>query len=378
MDDISVYVHIPFCRCRCAYCDFVSNVCNTIPFESYTNRLIQEFDCRKSLLSPMQSMSSVYIGGGTPSIWPADQLARLLEHIHKGQKQPIEVTVELNPGDVSASWLETVMIAGANRFSLGVQAMSNSRLQRLGRRHSVDDAKNAVLVIQKVGNKNISVDFIYGTPGQSVHAMEEELLALCALQVPHISAYELTISPNTPLAKVPTESLCDEDALVCMWHRLGEILAEHGYGRYEVSNYAVPSFESLHNRHYWQGGAYVGIGSGAHGFLFFDEKRYRYGNTIDLKEYLGVTQLDATAPIGAGFIEQVTDAMFAAELVMLGLRCEEGIDSAKLKTVAGHDAQFQRQLTYLVDNQYLSLNNGRYIPTEQAMLFADSLALRFF
>lgn len=380
--DCAVYVHFPFCKSRCIYCDFVTNVTPLLPVQAVTAKVIQELALRREWANISGAPLSVYLGGGTPSIWPADALGEIIAAcLNGGTSSEIEVTVELNPGDVDPRWVTAVMAAGANRFSLGIQSMNDARLQWLGRRHSVNDAIDAVRVMRQCHVTNVSVDFIYATPFQKKSDLADELHALCALDVDHVSAYELSVAEGTPLHKMKLPVMSEEEREV-LWQSTGEILHQYGLARYEVSNYAKEGKFSRHNSHYWRGGPYLGIGCGAHGFVTRNGRRIRYSNGVTLQRWLSdpisLNRISRDVAVGDGFFEELTDLDFARELVMLGLRCESGIDALQLAPLIETHPTFGNALMELQDEGWLTFHNHRYLPSKKAILLADELALRFF
>lgn len=380
--DYSVYVHIPFCKSRCIYCDFVSSVLPHIPYDAYTEQVLAEYRWRKQFLPYDATLKSVYLGGGTPSLFPADKLAQWLFSFSCDASSGIEVTVEMNPGDVDAQWVDEMMLAGVTRFSVGVQSMDNDRLHWLQRRHTVEEAIAAVKLLQERGAQNITVDFIYGTPEQGLSDIRKELVSLCDLGVPHISAYELTVADNTILSSLPHIKTLNEDEKMAQWHCVNETLSRCGFELYEVSNYAQRGFRSVHNCHYWTGGQYLGLGSGAHGFLQVMGRRIRYSNGSDLSMYLN-TQLDAAHGkkqmyIANGFDEEISNIDYARELMMLGLRWVDGVDALQLDELVQTDSRFKKSIRTLLNEKLLFKKEGRYLPCTQAILLADSLAVQFF
>ncbi|MBN2715063.1 MAG: radical SAM family heme chaperone HemW [Deltaproteobacteria bacterium] len=382
MNAHTIYVHLPFCKSRCIYCDFTSNVVSPLPVHEVTQQVVSELQIRRQVLQIMSQPVAIYVGGGTPSLWPADKVAQIIAECVNGESpSAIEITVELNPGDVDRHWIKSVIKAGVNRFSLGVQGMTDSRLKWLGRRHSVADAQRAVHVLRDAGAHNISADFIYATPNQTEADMRHELDDLCAMGPDHISAYELTIAEGTPLAKMKLPGI-DHDTRASLWQQVGAHLAQQGFERYEVSNYAKDNKRSRHNSHYWRGGMYLGVGSGAHGFIINNGNRIRYSNGATLQTWLAADirtdDIEHNPFIGDGFAETLSNLDFARELVMLGLRSTEGINASQLNSLLKDNYTFMGQITQLENEGWVQLQNNRYVPSPDAMQLADELALRFF
>jgi len=388
----SVYVHLPFCRGRCPYCDFVSNDVTGVPAAPYAEALAAEWRWRASIPGGAGPFETVYLGGGTPSLWPASCLAELLRSLPMADGA--EVTVEANPGDADEAWYRELVAAGVTRFSIGVQALDGDRLRWLGRRHGVDDAARAVRYAAASGAREVSADLIYGTPGHTPSLAVDEARGLVGLGVDHVSAYELTVAPGTPLGRRATAislGLPDEDALIRTWDALGATLAGLGLERYEVSSYAAPGRRSRHNENYWRGGQYVGLGAGAHGFLMGEggcgeggsagTRGGRYANSARLEDYLDAARAgrfpEHGGGIGAGAIFDPVDAAARArEIVMLGLRWIEGVDLDELARLAG-PVRTAALSSSLAGDGYARVAGRRLVPTRDGMLIADALAARF-
>ncbi len=372
MSAFSIYVHFPFCKGRCPYCDFVSMDVDVIPRERYLGALLEEWSGCGTAAKEREPLS-VYLGGGTPSLWPAADLERLIRALEGGAKVS-EVTVELNPGDADDEWFRHLVDAGVSRFSVGVQAMDDDRLRWLGRRHDVEEAARAVTIARGSGARSVSVDLIYGTPGQTPDGLTREIRMVCELGPDHVSAYELTIAPDTPLGSRAAgldPALPDHDAMADLWLAAGSALAKAGMERYEVSSYARPGHESVHNRHYWSGGSYVGLGAGAHGFEKDGDLMIRLVNSDDVEKYMSgePAQREVIRPLD-----------HARELVMLGLRTVEGVDIERVSRDLGPDLvkQWRRIAGDIVNQGHARFVGERIVPTSSGMILADELAGRFF
>jgi putative oxygen-independent coproporphyrinogen III oxidase len=378
----SVYVHLPFCRGRCPYCDFASNDVAEVPAEAYAEALAAEWRWRASALGGLGPLDTVYVGGGTPSLWPAARLRELLELFPLAAEA--EVTVEANPGDADEAWYGELAAAGVTRFSIGVQALDGERLRWLGRRHGVDEAVRALRLARASGAGAVSADFIYGTPGHGPAEAAAEARALVGYGADHVSAYELTVARGTPLGRRAAKGdlgLPGEDALVEIWDAVGAALAGFGLERYEVSSHAAAGKRSRHNENYWRGGGYVGLGSGAHGFLAGGAGRLRYANSRVLDDYLDAALAgrfpESVGGIGEGAVsDPIDDGARARELVMLGLRWIEGVDLDELEKLAGAKRVAAFSST-LVRDGHARIKGPRLAPTREGMLLADCLAERF-
>ena len=367
----SVYVHLPFCVSRCHYCDFATGVFESIPFDRYARKVIEEIRRRRALLG-LERPISAYVGGGTPSLWPWRNLAEILSAC--GEISGAEVTVEVNPGDADPDWFAALVDAGVDRFSIGVQAMDDARLAWLGRRHGVEEAAAAVAMALGSGAGRVSADIIYGTPVQRPRDLEAELGRIADLGVDHVSAYELTVAAGTVLGRRVASgevSLPGEVAMIELWEAAGGTLASRGLRRYEVSNHAAKGRESVHNRHYWRGGEYVGVGAGAHGYAVIGGEHARWSNVADPWEYMaGVDPA----------VEIVSPLDRARELVMLGLRTVEGLDfEAVTGALPGEVTRAWRDIAGdLVAEGHAIREGARLVPTDSGMLMADGIAELFF
>ena len=259
-----LYVHIPWCVRKCPYCDFNSHALNrSLPEDDYVDALLADFARERQRLT--SEIASVYFGGGTPSLLPARAFARLLDAFELSDG--VEVTMEANPGTVeSASVMEDYAAAGIGRISLGAQSFDAGNLKRLGRIHTADETVRAATAITCAGFDEFNIDLMFGLPQQTLAAAIADLECAIALEPTHISWYELTIEPNTGFARHPP-LLPTADERADMAAAGQAFLESHGFGRYEVSAYARPGSETLHNMNYWTFGDYMGIGAGAHGKL---------------------------------------------------------------------------------------------------------------
>lgn len=383
----SIYVHLPFCRTRCPYCDFASNAASAIPYAAYRDAVIAEWRARGPLVGGGR-LGSVYFGGGTPSLWPAQELCRMLEAFRP--QGDVEITVEANPADADREWFETLVVAGATRFSIGVQALDDARLAFLGRRHDAAEAVAAVELAVASGVRHVGGDIIFGTPAHAARLLARELEALCDLGVDHVSAYELTVAPGTLLAKLVQEggaALPGEDDLVELWRTAGEVLGGRGLRRYEVSSYARPGARSRHNEHYWEGGRYVGLGAGAHGFLATSSgELWRYANGASVEAYVAEASRREglrEEPRGLGpdgFCEPIGPAAAARERVMLGLRTARGAPILEIASALPEPerAHWLEIAEAAAAEGLARMTDGWIVPTDEGMLLADGLALRFF
>lgn len=321
MTDIGLYIHIPYCASRCRYCGFYSTTCT--PTEAYIEALLREAAMRKKEIGERMA-STVYLGGGTPSRLPVSFLARLLQGLDEifPFAADAEVTMEMNPSDMSADYLSAVRALGVNRLSVGVQSFDDRLLSAIGRRHTAAEAKAAVRLAYRAGFKNISIDLMYELPGQSVRDFERSLLSTVHLPISHVSVYSLILEEGTPFARLaekgklprPTESESWE-----MYRAMERILPHYGFRRYEIASFARAGAVSRHNRKYWKLDEYLGLGPAAASRI----GHTRLTNHPDLSAYLAALQKGALPPVDN---EPLTCEEEMEEYCFLHLRMREGID----------------------------------------------------
>jgi len=366
-----LYVHIPFCVSKCPYCGFYS-VTDLSRIPAYLTALRREMDlCRRWV----ECFDTLYIGGGTPSVLPAEELEGLITAL-RGTftiAAGAEITVETNPADITPGLLAELRRAGVNRLNIGVQAFDDATLAFLGRRHSSSQAVAAVQLARETGFPNIGLDLIYGLPPSSISAWLAALDKAVGLAPDHISCYQLTPEAGTPLAErcrlgeiiLPGESLQAD-----LFLKTSEFLEEKGYIHYEVSNFARPGAESRHNSKYWDHTPYLGLGPGAHSF----RGRERRWNHPSLPGYLK----DLAAgrpPVEAA--EVLTDGQLRLEALFLGLRTKRGIDLKDYRRRYRYDLLTKKGKTIasLAEQGLAEIRNGFLRPTRAGMAVADSLAL---
>lgn len=331
-----LYVHIPFCVRKCAYCDFLSFPCQEPP-EEYLEALLQEIRLAGRLF-PGQRYETLFIGGGTPSLLTGQAMAKLLEALAGAFTlgEGAEVTVECNPGTVDGEKLAAYHAAGVNRLSFGLQSANDRLLQAIGRIHTFRQFLDGFLLAQQAGFTNINVDLMYGLPGQHVVDYLDTIQKVTALAPTHISAYSLILEPETPLydqVRAGTVALPEEDRVWEMQEAGRAALEALGYRRYEISNYARPTFQCRHNLNYWKNGAYLGLGLGAHSAMALGGWR-RWNNATALDAYYAALKAGAL-PIETQEKIPQKEEMF--ECVMLGLRMLKGVDRAAFLARFGQD-----------------------------------------
>lgn len=335
-----VYVHFPWCLQKCGYCDFLSIKAprETIEHAAYAASVVSELARRKLDLGRID-VASVFFGGGTPSLWEPAELGRVLTAIREtffAASHDLEITVECNPSSLDDDRARALRAAGVNRLSIGVQSLSDERLRFLGRLHDGPGGLRAVETALRAGFERVSADLIFGVAGQSPESAADEAKTVASLGVTHLSAYALTIEPQTSfgaLARKGRLPLLAEDAVADSFVAVHDALGELGFEHYEISNYAKAGAQAEHNVGYWVGRDYVGLGCGAFGTVTLPEGRIRYRNTPVPDRYLSSAPLWPTADTrraGPGElvseIERLTPEISLAERLMLGLRLAEGID----------------------------------------------------
>lgn len=264
---LSLYVHLPWCVRKCPYCDFNSHQAKgALPFDAYVDALLRDLDQDLPLVWG-RVVHSVFFGGGTPSLFPADTIARFLDQAAARLRfaPNAEITLETNPGTAEHGRFDAYRAAGVNRLSFGIQSFDDDALTRLGRIHDSAEAERAVKMAQDAGFDNVNIDLMYALPGQTLAGAEADLQRAFALQPAHLSHYQLTLEPNTVFFARPPQGMPDEDSAWDIQEHCQVLIAEAGFQHYEVSAYARPGRQSAHNLNYWRFGDYLGIGAGAHG-----------------------------------------------------------------------------------------------------------------
>ncbi|MCG8083356.1 MAG: radical SAM family heme chaperone HemW [Candidatus Thiodiazotropha taylori] len=330
---LSLYIHIPWCVRKCPYCDFNSHaVKQGLPEQAYVDALLNDLSLDSKLIDGRQ-LSSIFIGGGTPSLFSSTAVARLLEGIERrfAFAESMEITLEANPGAVEAGSFAGYRQAGVNRLSLGFQSLQTSMLQALGRIHSPLEARDAFAQARKAGFDNINIDLMFGLPEQTLAMAEVDLAAAIELDSEHLSYYQLTLEPNTPFHHAPP-AVPDDEQLWQMQQQGMERLANAGYSHYEVSAYARQGRECRHNINYWRFGDYLGIGAGAHAKLSLaDGGVKRFWKQRHPDAYLAA---DNTSDFIQGE-RLLAEEDLVVEFMMNALRLLEGVELNLLESHTG-------------------------------------------
>jgi len=330
---LAVYIHWPFCKAKCPYCDFNSHVRDAVDQARWRKALLRELGTMAEKL-PGYTVTSIFFGGGTPSLMPPETAEALIRRVHEvwPVAPNIEITLEANPTSVETHTFPNFKAAGINRVSMGVQSFDDKELTFLGREHSSKEALAAIALAQKTFDR-YSFDLIYARPHQSVATWKKELEEALPLTRGHLSLYQLTIEENTAFHHAYAKggfTLPDEETSETLYRLTEEMTAAHGLPAYEVSNYAAPGQESRHNLSYWEGGEYVGIGPGAHGRICIDGKRIATQTLKSPERWLSQVEEKAHALEVWQEIDPKTEM---EERLMMGLRLSSGVDWGEFKNI---------------------------------------------
>ena len=379
MDTIALYVHWPFCRAKCPYCDFNSHVRDRVPAERFGSALLRELEHEAASLG-RRRLKSIFFGGGTPSLMPPELVGRLIERATSlfEPADDLEVTLEANPTSVEAARLQAFQDAGVGRCSLGVQALDDAALVRLGRQHTAAEAIAGLELARSVFPR-LSFDMIYARPQQGVAAWRAELARALALAADHLSLYQLTIEPGTryeALARRGEIVLPDDETASALYEATGEEAARFGLLPYEVSNYAKPGAESRHNLAYWTYADYLGIGPGAHGRVTRDGALWAVRRHRGPERWLAVAERDGH---GVEHAEAVGPRDRAREMLLMGLRLSTGVDAKRFEERVGlalSEALDPTILAACLDEGYLTFRASSLVATNAGRLRLDALLPR--
>ena len=372
---LGLYIHLPWCERKCPYCDFNSHETEDVPEDHYIRTLLQ--DLRED--SPMiqgRAVETLFIGGGTPSLFSAEAIQKLMRGI--AQLIPLaptlEATMEANPGSADADKFYAFKDAGINRLSIGIQSFDNAQLQTLGRIHTSDQAYAAIDFARQAGFDSFNLDLMHGLPAQTLLSAKTDLLAAIACKPSHLSWYQLTIEPNTVFHKRPPQ-LPVEDELADIQQYGEQLLADNGYAQYEVSAYSQEGFNCRHNSNYWSFGDYLGIGAGAHGKISFPDGRIkRYNKRRQPQEYMSVTSQAFVASTRTLHRDEI-----AGEFMMNALRLNDGFTLPQFASRTGLSyAQLEPQLELLCQRELLVRDRNAVRATDTGRRFLDSIIAEFF
>lgn len=368
---LSLYIHIPWCIQKCPYCDFNSHkVENKIPEQEYLQAIITDLELALPLIWG-RSIQSIFIGGGTPSLISGAGIDYLLTQIRARIKvSPFaEITLEANPSSVESKYIAEYAQAGINRISLGIQSFNDEHLKILGRVHDSAQARQAIdLVAHNFDNFNL--DIIYGLPKQSIAQATQDIQIATQFNPTHISAYNLTIEPNTYFAKFVPQNMPDDDLCYQMQDQIISLLGNNGYARYETSAYTKNSHHSQHNLNYWQFGDYLGIGAGAHSKLSFHDKIIRQSRVKHPTEYLA--KIKQQSHISSSKTIERTDLLL--EFMMNALRLTDGFNNQLFnETTSIEFNEILPQLLIAQEQGFIDLYNNKITPTEKGRDFLNNL-----
>jgi len=369
-----IYVHVPFCKQACHYCDFHFSTSLKLR-DDYIRALHREIVLRNEELSA--EVTTIYFGGGTPSLLNADEISSILYSLskHFAISDNLEVTLEANPDDLNEKKLKELFSAGVNRLSIGIQSLNDSSLKWMNRAHNASEARACINQASEVGFRNISVDLIYGIPQLTLVEWENELKEVFSYDIQHVSAYCLTVEPNTALGhrvKKGKEKPVDEDAANNQFQLLIELADKNDLEQYEVSNFGKTGFYSQHNTSYWKGIPYLGLGPSAHSY-YRGKRSWNIANNVCYIKSLKNGELPLTTEV-LSREDQIN------EYIMTGLRTSWGIDLERLKRDYNYDIQraYTGQLQELLGKDLARMNGNRLILTRAGLFMADGIASDFF
>ena len=370
---LSLYMHFPWCVRKCPYCDFNSYTLHgELAEDRYVDALVQDLQSQSGEVSGREIIS-IFMGGGTPSLFSPNAIARVLDATrrHLGVAADVEVTMEANPGTIERGRFAEYRAAGINRVSLGAQSFNAQRLETLGRIHSPDETRRAAEELHTAGIENFNLDLMYALPGQDVAEALLDVEAAIALAPTHVSHYQLTLEPGTVFAAQPPE-LPGDDAAAEMLAACGERLADAGFAQYEVSAYAQPGRQCRHNLNYWTFGDYLGVGAGAHGKLTVEsETVVRTVQAREPRRYL------AAVPAALSR-KNVPATELPFEFMLNALRLVDGFEIGTFVERTGLEwEQVAPKVGALVDRKLLIVQGTRLLPTEAGLRFLNDLLLSF-
>lgn len=370
-----IYIHIPFCKQACSYCDFYF-VTKTENKSSFVDTLVSEIRSKKNTVYSSQKIDTIYFGGGTPSLLTIEQFDKIFEALYDTFKTNLkEVTVELNPDNVTRDYLAGLKSIGVNRVSMGVQTFDEELLRFMNRTHNSSEALKCLELLQASEINVFTADLIYGNPNQTLSMLEHDLHTLLQFDPPHVSAYSLTIEPKTRLGKqlelgrlIPA----DDDTVEQHFELVEELLKEQDILRYEVSNFAKKGSEAKHNSKYWEHHNYLGFGPGAHSFWWDEDlkRAKRWENEPDLKKYLIAKSFEKITP------EYLSLGELAEERLMLGLRTRKGVSPLELEQRYGYlfSEKQQKYMLQMKEEGKLVLDEAIKL-TSSGLKIADSITL---
>ena len=373
-----LYIHIPFCKKRCVYCDFFSSTHSEYK-DLYIEAICKELEIRQSYLQN-ETIQTIYFGGGTPSQLIAEDFKKIFHALSPFAFRPLpnmEIALEANPDDLTPEYIDSIRDLPFNRISLGVQSFNDRELEFLNRRHNSENAIKAIKHLQEKGFENISIDLMYGLPGQNEADWRKTLTKAKALSVQHISAYHLIYEEGTPLYNDLQKGLirpADEELSVRLFEILIDELIEAGFEHYEISNFAQSGYRSKHNASYWNGTHYLGIGASAHSY----DGLSRQWNVSSIPKYIELVmnpEFNERQLQTPESFEAIDEKTAYNDFVLTRLRTKEGIDLSELVSLFGEERKIYclRQARKHIDNQYLELSEFRLCLTKKGIFISDGI-----
>jgi oxygen-independent coproporphyrinogen-3 oxidase len=374
---VGLYVHIPFCKQKCYYCDFPSYAGLEHLYQDYVAALVREITDQGGLLSETVVVDSVFIGGGTPTVLPTHLLVDILESIRRSFRiaPDAEISIEANPGTIEKTKLQEAYRFGVNRISFGIQSFSDDVLREIGRIHTAETAVDSVVLAQECDFSNINIDLMYGLPNQTLDQLKHSLLAAYQLNVQHLSVYGLKVEEGTCFSELEVEgalNLPGEDEDEAMYELSIASNMQHGFNRYEISNFAKLGYECRHNLKYWHSQPYLGLGAAAHSFLDGERK----ANIGSVKEYIERSKSGESL---VEIIEHPSVETAMAEFSFLALRTVRGISIRDFNERFSTDffAVYKQRLTRLLQMEAIR-SEGEYVRlTPQGMKFGNAVFREF-
>jgi len=365
----SLYIHIPFCKSKCHYCNFVSFANKNALINDYFQALIAEMQFYFGNNSAIK-LDTLYIGGGTPSVVEISYYKKLFYFLKNNinfAENP-EITMEINPATADFEYFKTLFSLGVNRLSIGGQSFNDDFLIKINRKHNSNDIKNAINLAKKAGFKNISLDLIYGLPEQTLNDWKNSLQNAVNLEIQHISAYGLKIEPDSHFGKNIPQNLPDDELQSEFYLQGIDFLTQNGFNHYEISNFSKKGYESRHNLTYWENNEYFGVGLAAHGYLNGE----RYANSEDLDNYIKNTD-KIVSKTKIELSEKIN------EEIMLALRLKKGLDVKKLKQKYGFDFEqkYSTEIKKYSEYEMLILENSVLKLTPQGFLMSNYILADF-
>ncbi|MDT4897718.1 MAG: hypothetical protein QOH25_2795 [Acidobacteriota bacterium] len=377
MQPAGIYIHIPFCRARCSYCDFATGAYESALAERYVRATADEIRAFH-LSEDAPRVDTIYFGGGTPSLLTHEQVTHILEAVRErfGVEADAEVTMEMNPGTVALDTLREFRATGVNRASFGAQTFDDLELKRLGRTHTAADVRHTFSLLREAGFTNISFDLIAGLPRQTLLNWSRNLDEALKLRPEHLSFYILEVHEGTPLAdqiRRGAEPVPDDDLAAEMYRMMLERSLVEGYDHYEISNLCLPGYESRHNTKYWTGGAVYGFGCSAHSY---DGRRTRWSNERDAARYTKLVEAGRTPIVET---TELDERAVRAESIFLGLRLMRGINLEEYRTRFGADlrAEYAGDLTRLSEAGLIELDHDLLKLTTTGALLSNEVFATF-